>query len=86
LGATRADIRHQFLTEATILSGLGGLTGTLLGIIVVAGYATLRAWPVVFPTGVLLGGVVGALVVGAVAGVYPSVTASRLPPTEALSG
>ncbi|RDI32091.1 ABC transporter permease [Lentzea flaviverrucosa] len=85
LGATRGHIRAQFLTEAVLLSGLGGLAGTALGALGVAGYATLHRWPLVIPLEVLAAGVLAAFVVGAAAGLYPSIRASRLTPTQALA-
>ncbi|KOV86806.1 ABC transporter permease [Nocardia sp. NRRL S-836] len=85
LGATRGHIRAQFLTEAVLLSSLGGLAGTALGALGVAGYATLHGWPLVIPATVLVCGVLAALVVGAAAGLYPSLRAARLTPTQALS-
>ena len=88
LGASRGQIRGQFLTESVALSGLGGLgglVGTLLGVLATIGYATYQGWPPVVPLVSVAGGCFGALVVGMAAGVYPSVRASRLTPTEALS-
>ncbi|RAS69981.1 putative ABC transport system permease protein [Lentzea atacamensis] len=85
LGATRGHIRAQFLTEAVLLSGLGGLAGTVLGAAGVAGYAALHRWPLVIPLPVLVSGVLAAFVVGAAAGLYPSIRAARLTPTRALS-
>jgi putative ABC transport system permease protein len=85
LGASRGQIRGQFLTESVALSGLGGLVGTLLGVLATIGYATYQGWPPVVPLVSVAGGCLGALVVGMAAGVYPSVRASRLTPTEALS-
>jgi putative ABC transport system permease protein len=85
LGANRGQIRGQFLTESVALSGLGGIAGTILGIVATAGYATYQGWPPVIPLTAAVGGVLGAIVVGVVAGVYPSVRASRLTPTEALA-
>ena len=86
LGAHRGQIRAQFLTEAVVLSALGGIGGTLLGIIATTGYAWSQNWPVVIPTGATLAGLGGAALIGAVAGAYPAMRAARLMPTEALSG
>ncbi|MBP2326572.1 putative ABC transport system permease protein [Kibdelosporangium banguiense] len=85
LGATRGQIRGQFLTEAVLLSGLGGLVGTALGVLATFGYATAQAWPTVIPATAMTGGVLAAVVVGIVAGLYPSIRAARLTPTQALS-
>jgi putative ABC transport system permease protein len=68
-----------------VLSGIGGIAGTVIGLLVTIGYDLYQRWPTVIPSGAVLGGVGGAIVVGVAAGVYPSVRASRLPPTEALA-
>lgn len=85
LGATRGHIRSQFLTEALLLSALGGIAGAGLGSVVTVIMATVSGWPVSIPPLVLAGGVGATLVIGAVAGLYPAIRASRTPPTEALS-
>jgi putative ABC transport system permease protein len=85
LGAHRGQIRGQFLTESVALAGLGGVAGTALGLLATAGYAAWHQWPIVVPLSSTIAGLAGALVVGMIAGVYPSVRASRLTPTEALA-
>ncbi|WP_216214431.1 ABC transporter permease [Amycolatopsis aidingensis] len=85
LGATRRQIRGQFLAESVLLSALGGACGVLLGVLVTAGYALSQGWPVVIPLPAALGGVAAAALIGAIAGAYPAVRASRLTPTEALA-
>jgi putative ABC transport system permease protein len=85
LGATRGQIRTQFLAESLLLSALGGAGGALLGTAGTAGYALYQDWPTVVPPWALIGGVAATLVIGGLAGLYPAIRASRLPPTEALA-
>lgn len=84
LGATRGHIVGQFLAEAVLLAGVGGLVGALLGSAVAAAYAVSQGWLVALPVAGLLGGVVAATLVGGLAGFYPALRAANTPPTDAL--
>jgi putative ABC transport system permease protein len=84
LGATKAHIRRQFLTEALLLAGAGGLVGVGLGALITAIAGRVQHWPVVVPPIAIGGGLVAALVIGAIAGLYPAARAARMPPTVAL--
>jgi putative ABC transport system permease protein len=84
LGATRGNIRSQFLSEAMLLGGLGGLAGVVLGVLGTAVYAGIKGWVPVVPVEAWAGGLAAALVIGGVAGLLPALRAARLSPTEAL--
>jgi putative ABC transport system permease protein len=85
LGATKGQIRTQFVGESLLLSMIGGAAGALLGYLVTGTYATMQNWPTVVPLWVLAGGVGATVLIGAIAGLYPAIRASRLEPTEALA-
>ncbi|WP_371634734.1 ABC transporter permease [Streptomyces zaomyceticus] len=85
LGATRGQIRIQFVTESLMLSGLGGLAGVALGGAATGVYASTGGLPWVVPLWAVGGGFAATLAIGTVAGLYPAVRASRLSPTLALA-
>jgi putative ABC transport system permease protein len=84
LGATKGHIRVQFLSEAVLLALIGGTVGVTLGIASTAVYADLKHWAVVIPTIAWAGGIVAAILIGAIAGLMPAIRAARMSPTEAL--
>lgn len=84
VGARRPDILLQFLSEAVILSVLGGVTGILLGIIVSSLIGHFAGWPtVISPLSIALAFGFSAMV-GIFFGYYPASKASALDPIEAL--
>ncbi len=84
LGARRRHVGLQFLAEAVLLAGAGGVAGVLLGSAVTAAYASGQGWSVAVPPAALAGGVAAAVLIGAAAGLLPALRAARLAPAEAL--
>jgi putative ABC transport system permease protein len=84
LGATRGQIRTQFLSEAVMLALLGGVAGVAAGALTTAIYANTKGWAVVIPVQAWVGGIGAAIVIGAIAGLLPALRAAHLSPTEAL--
>jgi putative ABC transport system permease protein len=84
LGARAIHIGVQFIGESMLLSLLGGLAGIALGAAATAGYASLQGWILVVPTVAVAGSVAIAVVLGALAGLYPAARAARLAPAAAL--
>lgn len=84
LGATRGQIRTQFLSEAILLALAGGAVGVAVGALATFIYAHTKQWAVVIPTEAWAGGIAAAIAIGAIAGLLPAIRAAKLSPTEAL--
>jgi len=84
LGATKGQIRTQFLAEAILLSLLGGAAGVAAGAIATLVYASTEHWTAVVPASAWAGGLAAAILIGAIAGILPAIRAAQLSPTEAL--
>jgi putative ABC transport system permease protein len=84
LGATRGQIRAQFMSEAILLALAGGAAGVILGALSTAIYAHAKGWAIIIPPEAWVGGLAAALAIGAAAGLLPAIRAARLSPTQAL--
>ncbi len=84
IGATRAHIRRQFLSEAILLALGGGIIGVLLGIAIAMTISAVTPLPTLVRPQLIAAGLGIAIVTGAIAGFLPAVRASKLPPVEAL--
>ena len=71
LGATKGNVRAQFMSEAVLLSVLGGAVGVVAGAASTAVYASVKGWQVVVPPLAWAGGFGAAILIGAVAGLMP---------------
>jgi len=90
IGATDKNILTQFLLEAVILTGLGGVIGIILGSvlsyiisILISKFAGLD-WTFTFPISAAILGIVVSSLVGLVFGIYPARQAAKKSPMEAL--
>ncbi|HRO80684.1 MAG TPA: ABC transporter permease [Alicycliphilus denitrificans] len=85
VGARQGDILRQFLTEASLVTLVGGLAGLLAGL-AVGVVLIVSGVPVVFSVRAMLGAFACAVVTGLVFGYMPARTAARLDPVRALAG
>jgi putative ABC transport system permease protein len=85
MGARRSDIIVQFLTEAVVLTGLGGLFGMLIGWLAsVAAHFAFPNLPTAVPLWAATLGIVVSVGIGLFFGIWPASKAARLDPVEAL--
>ncbi|MFD8427105.1 ABC transporter permease [Streptomyces coelicoflavus] len=84
LGASGRQIAAQFLLESTTIGLLGGVVGAALGVVVVVAVSAVKDWTPVLDGRLAVGAPAVGAVVGLLAGVYPSLRASRMEPVEAL--
>ncbi len=84
-GARTADILRQFLSEAIVVTGVGGIVGAVIGIVVGAIAAFGFGTPVIFTGLALVGAIATAILTGLVFGFMPALRAARLEPVTALA-
>lgn len=84
IGAMEKEVLLQFLVEAAVLSGLGGITGIMLALIASYIMTSIIAVPFVFEGGIVALAFLFSVAVGIVFGYFPALKAARLDPIDAL--
>ncbi|MFI5105710.1 MAG: ABC transporter permease, partial [Terriglobales bacterium] len=84
LGATRRDVLLQFMVEASVMSGVGGVIGVAVAFVIAFLIGALTPVPMRVPLFAVLGSVIFSSAVGLFFGAYPAFKASKLNPIEAL--
>jgi len=84
IGGRQRNVRQQFLFESILISLIGAGFGVVLGVIVGNIFSLILHTGFVVPWLWLAGGIILCFIVGLLAGLYPSLKASRLNPIEAL--
>ena len=84
LGAKKRRIRRQFLTEAAVLTSLGGIVGVLLGIGLAELISRTNGIPVAISVPAIAISVVFSMAIGLIFGLLPAVKAANMNPIEAL--
>lgn len=84
IGAKKTHILGQFLTEAAVLTSLGGLLGVMVGIVLAEIISKVMETPVAISVPAAVGAVAFSMIIGIVFGVFPSYKAANLDPIEAL--
>ena len=84
IGARKTKILAQFLTEAAVLTSMGGMLGVIAGIVLAYVISYLSGTPVAISIPAAIGAVVFSMVIGIVFGVFPSYKAANLNPIDAL--
>ncbi len=84
IGARRIHILLQFLVEAVLLSGIGGVLGILVGLAAAEIVSLAAGWPTLISPLAIAGGFLFSAVVGVFFGFYPARRAARLNPIDAL--
>jgi putative ABC transport system permease protein len=84
VGATESDVQAQFLSEALVLSSLGGIIGIIVGVATSAIISNSLGWPTFVSKLSVVVAVIFSALVGVTFGYYPARKAARLDPIEAL--
>ncbi len=86
VGAKKSDILFQFLTEAIVLTGFGGILGILFGLAAALFIRLIISFPTVVPLWAVVSGFLTSMLIGLIAGIYPAWRAANLDPVPAMRG
>lgn len=84
IGAKKKRILGQFLTEAAVLTSLGGIIGVIAGIGLAQAISKMSQTPVAISVPAIIGSVIFSMLIGIIFGLLPSIKASNLNPIDAL--
>jgi ABC-type antimicrobial peptide transport system permease subunit len=84
VGARRQHILLQFLVEAVVLSGVGGVIGVVLGVAAAGAISVLAGWPTLISGFAIIGALLFSATVGVFFGFWPARRAAGLDPIAAL--
>ncbi|MDI6703593.1 MAG: ABC transporter permease [bacterium] len=84
IGARKKDIFFQFLVEALVITGIGGISGILFGIIGIKMFGYYASWKMVIPLYGIFIGFATSILIGVIGGLYPALKASKILPAIAV--
>lgn len=84
LGAKKSDVLIQFLTEAVVLTGVGGIIGIVFGLAAALLIRLIISFPTVVPLWAVVSGFLTSMLIGLFAGIYPAWRAANLDPVQAM--
>ena len=84
IGARKKDIFFQFLIEALIITGIGGLFGMVFGITGVKIIGWYTSWDMVIPVYSLIFSILAICIMAIIGGLYPALKAANIPPAQAV--
>ena len=84
IGARKSNILGQFLTEAAVLTSMGGILGVISGIVLAEVISRISETPVAISIPAAIGAVGFSMVIGIIFGMLPSYKAANLDPIDAL--